>query len=205
MSNRHVRSGRFAKKVTTAFRPNRGGGNQPGAPPQESDNAETIALKGPRKWQFCDPFRVHDSIRISWGGVRPHSRTHLPQAGIREPLRLNRGQNSPFSGHHSVRRNIVFRAHATGRRCAGLPALTKKKRKCRVGPAAGKPRRPTIDPTKGGPALSLVPPQSKLASGMRQLAGTKTKYRRAHAAPLARLTPQLYDLSALQSLPEGNQ
>ncbi|RLT20527.1 MAG: hypothetical protein DWI29_03760 [Planctomycetota bacterium] len=26
------------KRVTTAFRPNRGGGNQPGAPPQESEN-----------------------------------------------------------------------------------------------------------------------------------------------------------------------
>ena len=126
MSNRHVRSGRFAKKVTTAFRPNRGGGNQPGAPPQESDDARPNALKGHRKFQFRDPFRVHDSIRISLGrrstafadSLAPGWNPRAPQAQSRAKLAIL------WTPLRSQKYSIPV-AHATGRRCAGLPALTK--------------------------------------------------------------------------------
>ena len=64
------------------FRPERPWHVSPGQRPGLAIQKETNALKGHRTNLRC-PFRaMFGCVRVTWGGVHPHSRIHLPQTDM---------------------------------------------------------------------------------------------------------------------------
>jgi len=59
-------------------------------------------MYGKRDAKLCCPFRAMiGCVRVTWGGVHPHSRIHLPQADLLCPVGAKR-KFSGLKGHDMI-------------------------------------------------------------------------------------------------------